>query len=224
MIPLSPQSQGRLQPFASLRGKTVIVFSAHCDDAAIGCGGTVQRIAKEAGDGCTRIGIVFSGGDNPSRADEEREAMAGLGVEMKQIYNFPDTKLPDHWFAIKQCMLTLREEIGSESIGLVLCPRLEDRHQDHRVIAENVWRIFRQHLILEYEIAKYEADLGQPNIYVSLDGGEAERKVKVLLESSPSRHCHHWWSADTFYSLMHLRGIESNCTYAEGLYGRKLVV
>lgn len=184
----------------------------------------MQRIAAETGGTGERIAMVFSGGDDSLRAEEERVAMGRLGVQLRQLYAFTDSRLPDCWFDIKREMLSLRKEIGEQRIGLILCPRLEDRHQDHRVVAENVWRVFRQHLIMEYEIAKYEADLGHPNMYVNLDNGEAESKVDLLLESYPSRRCHHWWSAETFYSLMRLRGIESNCTFAEGLYARKMTI
>jgi LmbE family N-acetylglucosaminyl deacetylase len=224
MIDILRQDPAPTRFFGTLRGKTVLIFSAHCDDAAIGCGGTLQRIGTETDGECTRIGVVLSGGSDSVRAAEERDAMSRLGVEPRYLYDFPDTRLPDHWFEVKQAMLGLRDEIGASNIGLILCPRLEDRHQDHRVVAENVWRVFRQHFIIEYEIVKYEADLGHPNFYVNLDGGVAERKVDLLLNAYRSRRCHHWWSAETFFSLMRLRGIESNCTYAEGLYVRKLVV
>jgi LmbE family N-acetylglucosaminyl deacetylase len=220
-LPVQPPAS---QPFSGLRGKAVLIFSAHCDDAPIGCGGTLQRIATETGGNCERIAMVFSGGNDSLRAAEERVAMAWLGVQLRQLYDFTDSRLPDYWFDIKQEMLSLRDEIGEQRIGLILCPRLEDRHQDHRVIAENVWRVFRHHLIMEYEIAKYEADLGHPNIYVNLDNGEAQAKVELLLDTYPSRRCHHWWSAEAFYSLMRLRGIESNCTFAEGLYARKMTL
>lgn len=224
MIPVNTRSRNYSQLFAGLRGKTVLVFAAHCDDTPLGCGGTLQRIAADTGNKCTRIGVVFSGGDDPVRTAEEHCAMNRLGIELRHVLTLPDTRLPDSWFDIKEEMLTLREDIGSEHIGLILCPRLEDRHQDHRAVAENVWRVFRKHPIFEYEIAKYESDLGHPNVYVELDGGEAERKVDLLLDCYPSRSIHHWWCAETFFALMRLRGIESNCTYAEGLYVRKLVL
>ncbi|KFB74493.1 MAG: bacillithiol biosynthesis deacetylase BshB1 [Candidatus Accumulibacter phosphatis] len=210
--------------FEALRGKAVLVLSAHCDDAPIGCGGTLLRLTAEMGGECEFKAVVFSGGDDAVRVAEEEDAMRSFGISLQTVYPFTDSQLPDHWFDIKREMLDIRDKVGSNRIGLILCPRLEDRHQDHRVIAENAWRVFRQHLILEYEIPKYESDLGHPNVYVTLDATQAQAKVDRLLHSYPSRRIHHWWSREIFLSLMRVRGVEANCTFAEGLYARKWII
>lgn len=209
---------------SALAGKTVLAFSAHCDDVPIGCAGLLCRIGQDTGRRALLRTVTFCGGDDPTRRVEERQAMKVLGCEDPEVHSFPDTQLPENSLPIKTKMLAVRDAIGEDEIGLVLCPRLEDRHQDHRTVAENVWRVFRQTLIIEYEIAKYEADLGSPNLYVRLGEEEAEWKVDMLLTAYPSRNRHHWWSAETFFSLMRLRGIECNSNFAEGLYCRKLLV
>ncbi|WP_300328203.1 PIG-L family deacetylase [Accumulibacter sp.] len=209
---------------ASLEGKTVLAFSAHCDDVAIGCAGLLRRIMRDTkAKACLRA-VTFCGGDDSTRGAEERHAMTALGCQEQTILSFPDTQLPENSLLIKKEMLDIRDRIGEREIGLILCPRLEDRHQDHRAVAENIWRVFRLALIVEYEIAKYEADLGSPNVYVRLGGEDAAWKVELLLSAYPSRKRHHWWSAETFYALMRLRGVECNSPFAEGMYCRKLAV
>ena len=205
-------------------GKAVLVLGAHCDDAALGCGGLLVRLSAMPEAAGARIGMTFTGGGNASRVAEEQAAAKALGLTEIDVRSYPDTLLPDHSGSIKDELLRRREAIGVDRIGLVLCPSLEDRHQDHRIVAENAWRIFRDHVILEYEILKYEADLPQPNFYVGLTEAEAERKAAILEECYPSRARHHWWGRQRFLSLMQIRGVQANCRYAEAYVARKLVV
>ena len=109
---------------------------------------------------------------------------------------------------------------------LVLAPRLEDRHQDHRVVAELAWQAFRDHLVLEYEIVKYEGDLGQPNVFVPLSGETVAAKVDHLFAAFPSQAHRSWFDAEAFRAILRLRGIEANAPsgYAEGYTARKAVV
>jgi len=208
----------------NLRPDQVVLFlSAHCDDVPLGCGGLLIRLAEQELI-CEKRGIVFTGGDNSVRKGEELSAARAFGIDQTTIHSFSDTLLPNHWHDIKNILLQLRDEIGKDRIGMILCPRLDDRHQDHRVIAENTWRIFRDHLILEYELHKYEGDLGQPNLYITLTESQAQKKVELLMEHYPSRSCHKWWRRETFLSLMNLRGIEINQDYAEGLTIRKMLI
>ena len=108
---------------------------------------------------------------------------------------------------------------------LVIAPRLEDRHQDHRTVAELVWQAFRDHLVLEYEIVKFEGDLGHPNLYVPLTESAAERKIEHILAAYPSQAGRGWFSEGTFRSILRLRGVECNAPsgYAEAFSARKLV-
>jgi len=101
-----------------------------------------------------------------------------------------------------------------------------DLHQDHRLISELTWNTFRDHLILEYEIVKYDGDLGSPNVFVHLSEEICARKSKLLIDSFKSQHSHHWFTEETFRAILRLRGIESNapCKWAEAFYSRKLVL
>lgn len=205
------------------RDQTVLVLSAHCDDAELGCGGLLKRLVQD-GEYHEIRHVVFSGGNNPIREEEERNASLAFGIRHATFHSYPDSLLPNYWHEIKKDLLMLRDEIGIGHIGIVLCPRLDDRHQDHRVVTENVWRVFRDHLILEYEIHSYEGDLGQPNIYVELTEAQANEKADLLVKCYPSRACHRWWNRENFLALMRLRGVEANVAYAEGLIARKMLV
>ena len=200
--------------------QVVLVLSAHCDDAPLGCGGLLRKLAALSNTP-QLVGVVFTGG--PDRLREEQAAAGLFGLHYRETRNYYDTLLPNHWADVKDDLQSVRESIGAKNIGLVLCPRLEDRHQDHRIVAENVWRIFRDHLILEYEIHKYEADLASPNFYVRLSEEEAQAKVDSLFEAYQSRRIHHWWTRDVLLSLMRVRGVECNAPFAEGFIARKMV-
>lgn len=206
-------------------GQEVIVLSAHCDDAEIGCGGLLRRLRTAVEGRNTIRGVIFTGGNDPIRRPEAEAAAKEFGIDHLELFSYPDSLLPDHFGAIKRDLLTLRDNIGVERVGMVLCPHLDDRHQDHRCVAENAWRVFRDHLVLEYEIPKYEGDLGRPNLYVALTEAEADAKVKSLLRCYPSqRQSHRWFTRETFMSLMRLRGVESNREFSEALTVRKMVV
>ncbi len=170
------------------------------------------------------VSFVFTGGNDENRAEEEKNASKDFGLEVEKIYSYTDSRLPDAWYDIKKILLNIRDAIGSDTIGMIICPSLNDRHQDHRTIAENVWRVFRNHLILEYEIPKYEGDLAQPNFYVKLTESQAVNKAEFIIKNYQSRSCHHWWSVETFLSLMRIRGIEANTEFAEAFFARKIIL
>ena len=109
---------------------------------------------------------------------------------------------------------------------LIFCHRKLDAHQDHRVVAELAWNTFRDHAIWEYEIPKYDGDLGLPNVYVPISRADAERKVALLQQHFRSQASRAWFSSDTFHSMMGIRAVECNAPdgRAEGFYVRKLVV
>jgi LmbE family N-acetylglucosaminyl deacetylase len=118
------------------------------------------------------------------------------------------------------------EELKRFDPDLVLTHRRDDAHQDHRLVGELTWNTFRDHLVLEYEIPKYDGDLGQPNVFVTLDRSRCERKIELLLEHFSSQRDRRWFTEDTFWSILRLRGLESNSpsTYAEAFHARKLVL
>ena len=109
---------------------------------------------------------------------------------------------------------------------LIFTHTRQDLHQDHRLVSDLTWNTFRDHLILEYEVPKYDGDLGSPNVFMCLDASAARTKVRTILECFQSQREKHWFTEETFLGLMRLRGVESNSPggYAEGFYGRKLTV
>ena len=216
MLPVTPGSSG-----TPLR---VLCLGAHSDDIEIGCGGTLLRLLAER-PGSRVDWVVFS-----ASAEREREARASAADFLKDaaqselwIKNFRESFFPAAWVEIKEFFETLRR---AGEPDLVLCHRREDMHQDHRVVAELTWNTFRNHQIWEYEIPKYEGDLGRPNLYVPLSRAQADRKVELLLQHFATQRGRNWFRPDTFHGLMSIRGVE--CAAAEGraeaFHAFKLVV
>jgi LmbE family N-acetylglucosaminyl deacetylase len=202
----------------------LLALGAHADDIEIGCGGTVLRLVAEH-PGLVVDWVVLSGEE--SRAAEAADSAAafleGAGEVSMLAERFHDGFFPYDGAAVKRCFEDLKARVRPD---LILSPRLEDRHQDHRLVAELCWNTFRDHLILEYEIPKYEGDLGQPNLFVPLERGVAERKIELLHKHFPSQSGRSWWGDDTFRAILRLRGVESNAPsgLAEAFSARKLVL
>ena len=137
-----------------------------------------------------------------------------------ELHNFRDTCFPFVGLEIKERFLQLQREVQPD---LILAHRLEDRHQDHRSIAELTWNAFRDHLILEYEIPKYEGDLGAPNVFVPLTDSVARKKIDHLMANFPTQREKPWFTAGTFEGLMRLRAVECNAKsgFAEAFHCRK---
>lgn len=201
---------------------TILCLGAHADDIEIGAGGTLLRLLTERPDSTVHW-VVFA--STPEREAEARasatELLAGCRKAVVEVHAFRESFFPYIGAAIKERFESLKEAIGPD---LVLTHHLDDRHQDHRTIAELTWNTFRDHLIAEYEIPKYEGDLGQPNLFVPLTAAVARRKVDLLMRSFPSQATRHWFRAETFESLMRLRGNECNAAegFAEAFHVRKL--
>ncbi len=202
----------------------VLCLGAHCDDVEIGCGGTLLRLL-EARPGSQVRWVVFS--STPERERETRacarELLACAGAAEVTVLAFRESYLPWAGAGLKDAFFALRGEVEPD---LVFTHRLEDRHQDHRTVAELTWNTFRQHLILEYEVAKYEGDLGQPNLYLSLAEAVARRKVELLLKHYRSQAGRPWFQAGAFEGLMRLRAVECRAPqgWAEAFHARKVVV
>jgi LmbE family N-acetylglucosaminyl deacetylase len=201
---------------------TVLCLGAHADDIEIGCGGTLLRLLAEH-PALRVIWVVFSA--NMIRAEEARHSADHYYLRSRsdsrvEIKSFRESYFPYHGSDIKDFFNELGQQVSPD---LVFTHRRDDLHQDHRLLSELTWNTFRNHLIWEYEIPKYDGDLGQPNLFVTLDVKTCERKVESLMEAFPSQHSKAWFSRDTFMGLMRLRGIESNSPtrYAEGFYCRK---
>jgi LmbE family N-acetylglucosaminyl deacetylase len=202
----------------------LLAIGAHADDIEIGCGGTILRLVAEH-PGLAVDWVVLSGlGERAGEAADSAAAfLDGAGETRVRIERFRDGFFPYAGGAVKELFERLKGEVAPD---LILTHRLEDRHQDHRLVAELTWNTFRDHLILEYEIPKYEGDLGHPNLFVPLAPALCERKVELLRKSFPSQAGRAWFGDDTFWALLRLRGVESGAPgrYAEAFHARKLVL
>ena len=212
---------------ASLRitpPRSLLCLGAHADDIEIGCGATLLGWLESVPQ-LEVTWVVFSA--HGVRRDEAAASAAAYLSDHPSsrihILDFPDAYFPAHWAAIKQMFGQLAHEIHPD---LVFTHRLEDRHQDHRVVAELTWNAFRSSTILEYEIPKYEGDLGQPNLYQPVQTQHAERKLDLLLQCFPTQAEKDWFDRDTFAGLMRLRGLESRSPdrLAEAFHARKLTM
>jgi len=203
------------------RLRQLLVIGAHSDDIEIGCGGTLLRFTREYGDLEVNWMVLSAHGQ---RADEARRSAETIlsRVERRQIlvHSFRDGFLPYEGAAVKECFESLKQQVQPD---LILTHYGKDAHQDHRLVSELTWNTFRDHLILEFEIPKYDGDLGRPNVFVRLDEEIAQHKFEHLDAHFPSQRDRHWFSEDVFRSLMRLRGMECNAPgrYAEAFYSRK---
>ncbi|MEX0729915.1 MAG: PIG-L deacetylase family protein [Aquisalimonadaceae bacterium] len=208
--------------FSGLRA--LLCIGAHSDDIEIGCGGTLLRLLREF-PGATVHYVVL--GSDPERASETRAAAGRLlrgAAEFRiDVRDFRNGYFPWVGSRIKDYFETLKGEIRPD---LILTHFRDDRHQDHRLVSDLTWSTFRDHLVLEYEIPKYDGDIGRPNLFVPLTSADVADKLAMLMECFPSQHRRSWFSEDTFLALMRLRGIESNAPegYAEAFHCRKLVI
>ena len=202
----------------------VLAVGAHADDIEIGCGGTILRLVAEH-PGLSVDWLVLSGlGQRAEEATDSAAAfLEGAGETRVTVEGFRDGFFPYDGAAVKERFERLKAEVDPD---LILTHRLEDRHQDHRLVSELTWNTWRDHLILEYEIPKYEGDLGQPNLFVPLVTEVCERKLELLRKGFPSQAGRDWFTDDTFWSMLRLRGLESRSPsrYAEAFHARKLVL
>jgi LmbE family N-acetylglucosaminyl deacetylase len=201
----------------------VLCLGAHADDVEIGCGGTILTLL-EAEPPLTVTWVVFSA--DGGRAREARQSaerfLAAAAKREIVIHSFRDGFFPHTGTQVKEEFEALKTRVSPD---LVFTHYRHDLHQDHRLIAELTWNTFRDHLILEYEVPKYDGDLGTPNVFMPLDDSICQRKIDTILTSFESQRDKRWFSGDLFRSLLRLRGMECNApsTYAEAFYGRKLL-
>ena len=204
-------------------GLRILYLGAHCDDIEIGCGGTIMRMSEEYTTQQVKW-LVFTSTD--TRAVEARTSAEYFLQKCKKkeivIKNFRDGFLPYEADAVKHVF----EELKSFQPDIIFTHCRHDLHQDHRVVCELTWNTFRNHLIFEYEIPKYEGDLGSPNCFVPLEGAVAEKKVQAIVENYGSQASKQWFDKETFFSIMRIRGLESasKTRYAEAFYVRKFIL
>jgi len=203
--------------------RTILCLGAHSDDIEIGCGGTIRTLTR-AHPGLRIHWIVFSG--DAVRAKEAREGasrfLKDAGESDVVVRQFRPSFFPYEGKEIKEYF----ESLKALEPDLIFTHHRQDLHQDHRLISDLTWNTFRNHLILEYEIPKYDGDLGTPNVYMDLDEAIAREKVRHIMECFASQRDKHWFTEDVFLGLMRLRGVEcaSPTGYAEAFYARKTVL
>lgn len=205
-------------------GVSILCIGAHSDDIEIGCGGTVLQILRRYKN-CDVTWVVLS-----AKGLRRREALLSAKRFLKNaqesklvIKEFKESFFPHCGKEIKPFFEWLKKTVTPD---LVFTHYRHDLHQDHRIVCELTWNSFRNHSILEYEIPKYDGDLGQPNIFSPIDTSIAKMKVETLMECFGSQRSRKWFSEDTFYAILRLRGIEANVPtkYAEAFYGRKVLL
>jgi len=202
---------------------TILCLGSHADDIEIGCGGTILRLAEQYPH-CKLHWVVFSAvGVRKSEAQRAAELFAGRSqLQGPILQSFQDGFMPFVGAEIKKVF----EELKTVSPDLIFTHNRRDAHQDHRLIGELTWNTFRDHWILEYEIPKYDGDMGQPNVFIPLETGHYQAKTRYIMDAFQSQHAKRWFREDTLLSLMRLRGMECNAPsgYAEAFYSSKLVL
>lgn len=201
----------------------ILCLGAHSDDIEIGCGGTILAMLSDRSD-VDVSWVVFSSG-----SDREREARTSADLFLKQaqqreviVKQFRDGFFPFDGARIKEDFEKLKMEISPD---LIFTHYRDDRHQDHRTISDLTWNTWRNHMILEYEIPKYDGDLAVPNCFIPLKRETCELKIRYICDTFQTQSNKAWLTEDTFQAILRLRGVECAATekYAEAFYCRKLV-
>jgi len=201
----------------------VLAIGCHSDDIEIGCGGTILALLEHNPEIEVTWLVLSADGE---RGDEARASaaafLAGARREPRIVLeSFRDSFFPYVGGEVKEVFERLKPELSPD---LVFTHAGTDLHQDHRLFAELTWNTFRNHLVLEFEIPKYDADLGSPNVFVPLEESTVDKKIETLLAQFASQRSTHWFTDDVFRGLMRIRGMEANSPtgYAEGFRCRKL--
>ena len=213
MLSLIPSFGARAAP-------RLLFIGAHCDDIEIGCGGTVLELLERYPRSIVDWVVLSS--DTARSAEAKRAARLFLRrckEPRVTIQKFRNSFFPMVATEIKEFFEALKREVSPD---LVFTHFRDDLHQDHKIVGELTWNTFRDHLILEYEIPKYDGGLGSPNVFVPLRPKNAARKVQILMKVFGSQRSKRWFTPDTFEGLMRLRGIECNAESAEAYYARKI--
>ena len=200
--------------------KRLLFLGAHSDDIEIGCGGTILKLRK-AQPALQVLWVVFSAeGKRQQEARTSVRLFLGKNHRTKVVLKrFKESYFPGQGDQIKRYF----ESLKSFEPEVVFTHYREDRHQDHRLLFDLTWNTFRNHLILEYEVPKYDGDMGQPNFFIPLSTTLAREKARYLCETFRSQKKRHWFAEETFLGLMRLRGVECASEYAEAFYCRKIV-
>jgi LmbE family N-acetylglucosaminyl deacetylase len=212
--------------FPKLAGSNyrILCLGSHCDDIEIGCGGTILRLLAEHSN-ATVFWVVLS--STETRAEEARRSAESFlqkaGGKEILIKEFKDGFLPYQGTEVKSFFEEMKQRVSPD---LIFTHYRHDLHQDHRFTCELTWNTWRDHLILEYEIPKYDGDFGSPNFFVELEEALCRDKVRCVVDSFASQREKHWFSEEIFRAVLRLRGMECHSAtgYAEAFYSRKLVL
>jgi LmbE family N-acetylglucosaminyl deacetylase len=202
----------------------ILCLGAHSDDIEIGLGGTLLTLGEKRSD-LEIWWVVFSAPGE--RATEARASansfLSGIKSREIRVGSFHESYFPSELPSIKAYFEEIKRSFDPD---VVFTHYRDDRHQDHHVLSDLTWNTFRNHLILEYEILKYDGDLGRPNVFIPLTEELANRKVDLLMKNFPSQSTKHWFTRDTFEAMHRIRGVECASTTgrAEAFYCRKLVL
>ena len=200
----------------------ILCLGAHCDDIEIGAGGTLLKLFQEYAIGVVKWVVLASDEVRKHEAIESaNKFLTSIPEKQIEISSYRDGFLPYQAPELKEYFETVKKDFVPD---VIFTHYRHDRHQDHRLISDLTWNTWRDHIILEYEIPKYDGDLGNPNFYVALDKKHLEERNEILTETFVSQHSKHWFDIDTFNALPRLRGMESATRFAEAFYARKLVI
>jgi LmbE family N-acetylglucosaminyl deacetylase len=201
---------------------SVLCLGAHSDDIEIGVGATLLSLMARG----VRLDVlwcVLSG-----VGEREREARSSAAEFLSEaasakveVMSFRDGFFPEQGEPIKSWFEALKTRFDPD---LILTHRRDDAHQDHRLVSRLTWNTFRDHCILEYEVPKWDGDIGQPNLYVPVSAAALQRKIDLLMFHFGSQRSKQWFDEETFRGLARLRGMECRAPerYAEAFFGRKL--
>ena len=200
----------------------LLVFGPHPDDIEIGAGATLLHLLDSLPEASVHWRVFSSAGIREAEARRSASLFAGDRLSSIEVFDFQDGFFPGAFGEIKERFRELPSTIDPD---VIFTHWRSDLHQDHRLIAELTEQTFRDHLILQYEILKYDGDLGAPNVYVPVGREAVDRKVDYLLETFATQHDKYWFTGDTFRALMRVRGVESRSAsgFAEAFYGHKIV-
>ena len=206
------------------RALKVLCLGAHCDDIPIGCGGTLLHLAGQ----CPQMEVTWVVLSSTETRESEEQAAAEVFVGKASantvvIKRWRDGFLPHVWKDVKEFFEELKQQVEPD---LIFTHYRDDRHQDHRLVNELTWNTFRNHVILEYEITKYDGDFGSPNVFVPLSDSICKKKARGIVDCYASQKGKQWFDEEIFISLARLRGMETGreSPYAEGFYSRKLLL
>jgi LmbE family N-acetylglucosaminyl deacetylase len=202
----------------------VLCVGAHCDDIEIGCGATLLALQSRRKRLVVDWAVLSGSARRCEEARSARQILIRPASRGELVFgDFPDGRFPASYGEIKDFFEALKGRVRPD---LILFHERDDRHQDHRIVNEMTWNTFRDHLMLEYEVPKWDGGLGQPNVYVPVDARQAAAKVDALLKAYRTQSGKDWFTRETFMAMLRLRGLEcrSPSGYAEAFHGRKLRV